>query len=71
MRTDLFDKIVHRVVYKGKKIERVFAVLFFICILCFPFVGVNYDLSDYLPGFAPSKKATPGNTFKILSLIQG
>lgn len=32
-------------------------VLVVICILCIPFVGVNYDLTSYLPDYAPSKTA--------------
>lgn len=52
-----FDRIVHLIVSKGKHIERIFLVLTVLCAVCFPFVGVNYDLSKYLPDFAPTKQA--------------
>lgn len=52
-----FDKIVHLIVSKGKHIERVFLAATILCAVCFPFVGVNYDLSKYLPDFAPTKQA--------------
>lgn len=51
------DSVIHFIVYEGKKIEKGFLLLLFICAICYPFVGVNYDLSEYLPGFAPSKQA--------------
>lgn len=38
-------------------IERLFFIATVICAICFPFVGVNYDLSKYLPQFAPTKQA--------------
>lgn len=53
----LFDRMVHGIVSKGKHIERVFFLLTIVCAICFPFVGVNYDLSKYLPDFAPTKQA--------------
>ncbi|HCT64126.1 MAG TPA: multidrug transporter [Lachnospiraceae bacterium] len=52
----LTSKIVHNVVYNGKKIEKIFISLVIICAICYPFVGVNYDLSKYLPEFAPTKQ---------------
>ncbi len=54
---DVFQKIIHWIVYRGKAIERVFFIVTVICAICFPFVGVNYDLSKYLPQFAPTKQA--------------
>ncbi len=51
------DKVIHFIVYEGKKIEKGFLSLLLICAIGYPFVGVNYDLSEYLPGFAPSKQA--------------
>lgn len=54
---EMFNKIVHFIVYKGKHIERFFMTATLICALCYPFVGVNYDLSKYLPQFAPTKQA--------------
>ncbi|WP_077611017.1 efflux RND transporter permease subunit [Clostridium sp. Marseille-P2415] len=53
----LFNKIVHFIVFKGKSIETVFFLGTFICAVCFPFVKVNYDLSEYLPQFAQTKQA--------------
>lgn len=54
---DVFQKIIHQIVYRGKTIERIFFIATIVCAICFPFVGVNYDLSKYLPGFAPTKQA--------------
>lgn len=51
------DKIAHNVVYKGKVIEKIFLTLVILCAIFYPFVGVNYDLSEYLPEFAPTKQA--------------
>lgn len=52
-----FEKIVHFIVYKNRMIEQFFLIATVICAICFPFVKVNYDLSKYLPGFAPTKQA--------------
>ena len=57
MGNELVDKIAHNVVYKGKVIEKIFLTLVILCTLFYPFVGVNYDLSEYLPEFAPTKQA--------------
>lgn len=54
---NLFQTIVHLIVYRGKAIERFFLIAVILCAVCFPFVGVNYDLSKYLPAFAPTKQA--------------
>lgn len=54
---DVIQKVIHQIVYRGKAIERVFFIITVICAVCFPFVGVNYDLSKYLPQFAPTKQA--------------
>lgn len=51
------DSVIHFIVYEGKKIEKGFLLLLFICAISYPFVGVNYDLSEYLPDFAPSRQA--------------
>ncbi|MGI6605600.1 MAG: efflux RND transporter permease subunit [Peptococcia bacterium] len=48
--------IVNFIVYRGKLIEKIFAVLFLISAICFPFVQINYDLSKYLPAEMPSKQ---------------
>jgi predicted RND superfamily exporter protein len=47
--------IVDFIVHRSKLIEKVFAVIFIISAICVPFVGINYDLSKYLPGDMPSK----------------
>ena len=52
-----FEKIVNFIVEKSHVIEIIFGILVFISVICYPFVGVNYDLSKYLPEFAPSKQA--------------
>lgn len=54
---DLFQKVIHQIVQRGSAIERLFFIATVICAICFPFVGVNYDLSKYLPQFAPTKQA--------------
>lgn len=54
---DLFQKVIHQIVQRGNAIERLFFIATVICAICFPFVGVNYDLSKYLPQFAPTKQA--------------
>lgn len=54
---DWFGRLIHWVVTKGHHIERVFLALTVVCAVCFPFVKVNYDLSKYLPDFAPTKQA--------------
>ncbi len=48
--------IVDFIVFKSKWIEKIFAILFIITAICFPFVKVNYDLSQYLPADMPSKQ---------------
>lgn len=54
---DILSRIIHFIVYKSKVIERFFFIGTLICVICYPFVGVNYDLSKYLPEFAPTKQA--------------
>lgn len=49
--------MIHQIVQRGNAIERLFFIATVICAICFPFVGVNYDLSKYLPQFAPTKQA--------------
>lgn len=48
---------VNFIIYRRKLIERVFAVMIVICALSIPFVGVNYDLTKYLPDSTDSAKA--------------
>ena len=53
----MLEKLAHFIVHKGKHIERFFIAATIVCAICYPFVGVNYDLSKYLPDFAPTKQA--------------
>jgi len=48
--------IIDFIIYRSKLIEKIFAVLFVIAAICFPFVNINYDLSKYLPADMPSKQ---------------
>ncbi|WP_244835174.1 efflux RND transporter permease subunit [Clostridium sp. BJN0001] len=48
--------IVDIIINKRKWIEKIFMILILISLICFPFVGVNYDLTKYLPDYAPSKQ---------------
>lgn len=45
------------IVTRRKRIERLFLAGTILCAICFPFVGVNFNLSEYLPDFAPTKQA--------------
>lgn len=47
--------MVNFILQRSKLIEKIFAVLFIISAICVPFVGINYDLSKYLPADMPSK----------------
>lgn len=47
------DLIIHR----RKEIEKIFIVLVVLSLLCIPMVGVNYDLTKYLPDSSPSAQA--------------
>lgn len=47
------DLIIHR----RKEIEKIFLVLVVLSLLCIPMVGVNYDLTKYLPDSSPSAQA--------------
>lgn len=51
------DSVAHLIVSRGNHIKRMFMAATILCTICFPFVGVNYDLSKYLPDFAPTKQA--------------
>ena len=50
-------KMAHFIVQRGRIIEKFFIAMTILCAVCYPFVGVNYDLSKYLPDFAPTKQA--------------
>lgn len=45
------------IVKKRKSIERIFGVIFLLSLLCIPLVGINYDLTKYLPEDAPTTQA--------------
>lgn len=53
----MFKKMAHFIVQRGRIIEKFFIAMTILCAVCYPFVGVNYDLSKYLPDFAPTKQA--------------
>lgn len=48
--------IVEFIINKRKWIEKIFMVLLVISIICFPMIGINYDLTKYLPKTVPSKQ---------------
>lgn len=50
------DKGIDFVIHHSKLVEKVFVIFVIISLICMPFVGVNYDLSKYLPNSAPSKQ---------------
>ena len=51
------DRLVHFIVWHGKTIGTAFAVLTLFSLICYPFVGVNYDMAEYLPSYAPTRQA--------------
>lgn len=53
----MLKKMSHFIVQRGRIIEKFFIAMTIFCAVCYPFVGVNYDLSKYLPDFAPTKQA--------------
>lgn len=53
----MLKKMTHFIVQRGRIIEKFFIAMTILCAVCYPFVGVNYDLSKYLPDFAPTKQA--------------
>ncbi|MDO5141435.1 MAG: MMPL family transporter [Eubacteriales bacterium] len=48
---------VDLIILQRKKIEKIFLLLTIISLLCVPLVGVNYDLTVYLPDDSPSAQA--------------
>ena len=53
----MLKKMAQFIVQRGRIIEKFFIAMTIFCAVCYPFVGVNYDLSKYLPDFAPTKQA--------------
>lgn len=49
--------LVDMIIDKKRTIGIFFAIAFVFCLICSPFVKVNYDLTEYLPGSVTSKKA--------------
>lgn len=52
----IMDRMIDSLIRHSKSVEKVFMLLVVLSIVCMPFVGVNYDLTEYLPDFAPSKQ---------------
>ncbi|WP_277408964.1 efflux RND transporter permease subunit [Lacrimispora xylanisolvens] len=48
--------LIELIVKNGRRIEKLFALAVIISVVCACFVHVNYDLSEYLPDWAPAKK---------------
>lgn len=48
--------LINLIINKRTLVEKIFMVIVLISIICIPFVGVNYDLSKYLPQSAKSKQ---------------
>ena len=48
---------VELIIHKRHWIEKIFAVVFLCSLLCIPLVGINYDLTKYLPDDSPSAEA--------------
>lgn len=51
------DNMIHIIVTKRRLIEGIFILLTILSLIAYPFVGVNYDLSTYLPERAETKQA--------------
>lgn len=52
----LLDKVTKFIIKKRVWIVSIFSIIVVISMICVPMVGVNYDLSKYLPEDAPSKQ---------------
>ena len=48
---------VDLIIHNRRLIEKVFTVLIIFSLICIPMVGVNYDLTKYLPDSSPSAQA--------------
>ena len=48
---------VDLIINHRKLIEKVFTILVVISLICIPMVGINYDLTKYLPDSSPSAQA--------------
>lgn len=56
-RTNCTDRIIDGVIARRKAVVATFMVVAFMCAAMIPFVGVNYDMVDYLPDEAQSTTA--------------
>jgi len=52
----LMDKLIDVIVNRRKWIEKIFIILIIASVFCYFQIGVNYDLTKYLPKSAPSKQ---------------
>lgn len=52
----LLDRSIDLIINHRREIEKTFILLVIASLACLPFVGVNYDLTEYLPDWAPSKE---------------
>ena len=50
-------KLAHLIVHRRGLISKLFILLVIICLILFPFVEINYDMTEYLKDDMPSKKA--------------
>ena len=50
-------RFAHFIVYKRRMISTLFTIVVILCTLIFPFVGINYDMTEYLKDDMPSKVA--------------
>jgi len=53
--TKFTDKLVEVIISRRKVIEKGFFIIIILSVICTFMVGVNYDLTKYLPEWAPSK----------------
>ena len=50
------DTLTYIVVFKRKMVEKAFLILVIFSLCFLPLVGTNYDLTKYLPDWAPTKQ---------------
>lgn len=50
-------KLAHFIVRKRRFISKIYVLIVIISTILFPMVGINYDMTEYLKGNMPSKKA--------------
>ena len=48
------DRIIDVVIHRRRMVEKVFAVLVLLSIVANFFIPINYDLTEYLPDWAPT-----------------